>query len=85
MFRKKRPTRWVWKDKHLLEVKSAGAARALFGDGLLGHRLAFQIHTIDDQVVEFDLSLDEASRLLRDMTSAYQAIVPPPPSRGGGW
>jgi hypothetical protein len=83
--RRKRPTRdWVWKERHTLEVKHAGASRALYGDSIQTMRVAFQVHTTDDQVVEFELSVDEAAHLLRDMTSAYTAIVPAPPSRGGG-
>lgn len=74
---------WQWRDKHQLEVKRAGAARAMF----ISHevqRIHFQIETTDDQVIEFELTLEQAAGLLQQMIAAYRAIVPNI-TQGRGW
>lgn len=66
------------------DVKSALAAKAIYqeGRGRLP-KLSLTFETFDGQIVQFDLDLMEAAKLIDEASNAYNSALPVLKSRRG--
>lgn len=85
--KRKRPNPAPWsKDPRVhLDIEEVAASRAIFVSKNEQSRVRITMTTSDEQVIDFELTVEQAAKLIEDTTMVYYAIIPPLRTRRESW